>query len=64
MIRKLRREKLEVYYYENDKKIVGVHSKIWGDVSGIRGNVDLCEITESERKRGIAVEKLIITEDK
>jgi hypothetical protein len=35
-------------------------SGIRGDMSGIRGNVDLCEITEKERKTCIEIENLII----
>ena len=69
----LKRKKLELYYYKNSKKIVGTHNKISGNVSGISGNVsgisgnvsgisgdlDICEITEEERKRGILIEDLI-----
>jgi hypothetical protein len=97
MIRKLKEIEQKLYYYENNKKIIGVHSKITGnvsgltgDVNGLRGNVngltgnvseltgdvseltgiatniegdiDLCKITEEERKKTINIEELIIKE--
>jgi len=39
MERKLKKVKNEIYYYEDGKKIAGVHEKIRGNVSYIRGNV-------------------------
>jgi len=39
MKKKLTKVKFEVYYYENNKKILGIHKSIWGYVSGIRGYV-------------------------
>ena len=73
MKKKLTKVKFEVYYYENNKKILGIHksiwgyvsgirgyvSGIWGDVSGIWGDLDLCEITVEDRKVGIKIEDLI-----
>ena len=72
--------KFPIYYYQNNIRKEGVHSRIkgnvsgiWGDVSGIRGDVsgirgdvsevhgdmNLCEITEKEKKEGIKIDKLI-----
>ena len=87
MKKALKRIKYETYYYENNKKIIGVHSGISGDVSGISGNVsgirgnvseirgdvfgikgdvsgisgniDLCEIIEEDRQKGIKIKDLI-----
>ena len=39
MKRMLKRQRAEIYYYENNKKIIGVHLAIKGDVSGIKGDV-------------------------
>lgn len=70
MKKQLKRVKSETYYYENDEKIIGIHSNISGnlsgisgDVSGIRGDVDLCEITEEERQKGIKIEDLVLEKD-
>ena len=76
MKKQLKRVKSETYYYENDEKIIGIHSNIndnvsyisgnvsyiSGDVSGLSGNIDLCEITEEERQKGIKIEDLILEE--
>jgi len=39
--------------------ISGDVSGISGNVSGIIGNVDLCEITDEERKNGVDINDLI-----
>ena len=74
MKKALRRVIQELYFYKGDEKILGVHSKITGDISSglrgdisgirgdvtnIQGNVNLCEITEKERKKGININDLI-----
>ena len=97
--------KRELYYYEGTKRILGVHSKITGNISsglygnissgltgdisgltgdisglygniseligdissgltgdissGLYGNIDLCEITEEEREKGIKISDLV-----
>ena len=69
MKRVLTRISVETYYYRNDKKILGVHenirgnvSGINGDVSGIRGDVGSCKISAEERKIGVKIEDLLIEE--
>jgi len=47
-----------IYYYEDGKCVDGVPVGISGDLSGISGDLDNCEITEEDRKRGITVEEL------
>jgi len=50
-----------------DLKITGMHAGIKGsvsiflsgDVTGLSGNVNDCEITDSERKNGVKIEDLI-----
>ena len=39
MKKQLKRTKIEVYYYKDDKKIIGAHENIRGDISGIRGDI-------------------------
>ena len=91
MKKALKRNRQEVYYYESNKKIFGLHSKVTGNISGltgnissgltgdisgltgdisgligivtnITGNIDLCKITEKERKETINIEKLVTEE--
>ena len=38
--------KQSLYYYEDGKRIEGVPKGISGDLTGISGNLDECEITE------------------
>ena len=37
-----------------------MHPGLRGDVTGLRGNVDDCEITDEDRKAGIDVADLIL----
>ena len=39
MKKQLKRTKIEVYYYKDDKKIIGAHENIRGDISGIKGDI-------------------------
>ena len=55
----IRNNKNEIWYYENGKKIIGIHDNIHGYVSEIEGNLDNCEITNEERSKGINIEDLI-----
>ena len=55
-----------IYYFVDGERIAGASPDIWGDVTGIRGNVsgisgnvDDCEITNAERKEGVAINDLI-----
>ena len=40
------KNKYPTYYYEECKRIEGVPKGISGDLTGISGNLDECEITE------------------
>ena len=66
MIKNLKRIAAKTWYSENGEKKQGVHSKISGDVSGIYGNVnrisgdiDNCQITSEERKKGVNIADLL-----
>ena len=50
MIKKLKR-KTEQYW--------GDLSGVRGDLSGVSGNIDDCEITDEDRKKGISIDDLI-----
>ena len=41
------------------KVLERIEKKYWGDLTGISGDVDLCEITPEEREKGIKIEELI-----
>ena len=59
MLKNLVKIEFKIYHIVNGVRIDGAHNNIWGDVSGIEGNVASCEITEEERKRGIDIKELI-----
>ncbi|MBN2591600.1 MAG: hypothetical protein JXA96_17170 [Sedimentisphaerales bacterium] len=67
MNKALRRGKNEVFYYKDNEEIKGIHADLGGDMSGIRGDVsgiygdlDMCKITDEERKAGILIKDLVI----
>ena len=63
MKRMLRKQKAELYYYERDIKKMGAHANVTGNISGkIEGDIDLCEITDGERRKGIDIEDLILAD--
>ena len=49
----------ELFYFENGNKILGANKNLRGDCSGLRGDLDLCEISKKERKNGINIIDLI-----
>lgn len=66
-----------LYYYRSGMRIEGPHPGLWGDVhpelrgnvsglwgyvSGLRGDLDACEITDAERENGIDVATLVRSE--
>ena len=53
-----------VYYFKDGLRVSGVHDRISGNVSGISGNLDDCEITAEERKEGININDLIKRDEK
>ena len=73
MKKKLQKINEKIYYFENDKKILGRHKNILGYVSYIRGDIsnlsgnvshisgdlDDCEISEEERSKGVNINDLL-----
>lgn len=59
MKKALTKEIGKIYHYKDGVKVDGVHSDIHGDVSGIRGNIDDCQLTDEERKSGIEIKDII-----
>ena len=63
MKRTLERYEFEaLYHYNNGNKVMGPHKELRGNVSGLRGDVDECELTEMERYDGIEITELVKVE--
>jgi hypothetical protein len=65
-MKKLLQKNTNLYHIKDGIRIEGVHENISGnvndirgDVSGISGNLDDCEITDEEREKGININDLI-----
>ena len=52
----LKETKKQLYYFEKGVKIIYKD----GDVTGLYGNCDDCQITQEERKNGVNINDLII----
>jgi hypothetical protein len=61
MIKKLERIKPKIYHYVDDVRVEGPPSDVSGDLTGVSGNLDDCEITDTDRARGIDIADLIET---
>ena len=48
-----------LYYYRSGMRIEGPHPGLRGNVTGLWGDLDDCEITDAERENGIAVATLV-----
>lgn len=67
MEKKLRTEiKRELYHYAEGMIVIGENPNMTGyctglsgDCTGLSGDIDICNITEKERKKGINIRKLI-----
>lgn len=64
MIKKLKRKTEQYWGYLSG--VWGDLSGVWGDLTGVRGdlsgvsgNIDDCEITDEDRKKGISIDDLI-----
>ena len=42
------------------KKALKNDKPYWGNLSGIRGNIDDCDLTPEDREKGIRIQDLII----
>ena len=56
----LKRIEYNSWHFKDGKKIEGAPSDIRGNLTGIRGNLDDCEITQEDRKIGIKIEDLVL----
>ena len=59
MKKALKRIEYKIWHYQDGKTVGGAPSGVRGDLSGVRGEIDDCEITDEERKRGISIKELI-----
>lgn len=59
MKKALRKTKNRCWYFLDGKEIDGCHDRLSGDVTGLRGDVDDCNLSGYERAKGIDVADLI-----
>ena len=41
------------------RKLTGQHPDLWGDCSGLRGNLDSCGLTDEDRVLGVDIRVLV-----
>jgi len=56
----LKKTESQIYYFSEGRRIDGPHDLISGDVSGLSGDIDACELTDEERAAGVDVTKLVM----
>ena len=60
MLKKLKKIEMKLYWIDDKgDKHEGCPSWLSGNVSGLRGDVDDCSITDEERQNGIDVKDLV-----
>ncbi len=59
MKKKLSRIEKSLYHFKNEKKVIGKTDGMSGDCSGLSGNLDSCELTKQDRKKGLALSDLV-----
>ena len=59
MKKALKRVEYKIWHFLNGNKVEGAPFGITGNLTGIRGDLTDCELTEEERERGVSVEELI-----
>jgi hypothetical protein len=59
MLKKLKKRESKTYKIKNGNWVGEQSPCLSGDISGISGDIDACEITPEERKKGFNVSELI-----
>ena len=59
MKKALKRRENNLYYYKNGVRVEGVHSLIRGNVTGLAGNINDCQLAKAERKKGVNIKDLV-----
>ena len=59
MLRKLSKSNATTWYYKDGARVPGHPPGVFGDLTGVRGDLDDCEITQEDRKAGIHISELI-----
>ena len=59
-MKKALKKEAEVFHFVNGKKIYGFHSDVSGNLTDVCGDLDECEISDSDRKKGVNIEDLIL----
>ena len=50
----------EIFHFVDGEKISGAPSGLIGDVSGLSGDIDSCEISDEDRLRGIDISEIVL----
>ena len=48
-----------IYHVVRGQHVEGAPPDVWGDLTGARGDLDACELTDAERERGVHISELI-----
>ena len=59
MKRELTKTACKVWHIRDGIRREGPPSDVWGDLTGVRGDLDDCEITQEDRKAGIHISELL-----
>ena len=59
MKKELTRIESKIYHYQDGKKVDGAPAGVRGDLSGVQGDLDECDIAEKDRAKGIYINDLI-----
>jgi hypothetical protein len=55
----LRRIGGTLYHFQNGQCVGGAPTELYGDVSGLSGDVDACGLTDSDREAKVGVAQLV-----
>ena len=59
MLKKLQRKSSTIFHFVDGKRIEGAPPDVCGNLSGVSGDLDDCEISDDDREKGIDIEDLI-----
>ena len=48
-----------IYHVVRGQHVEGAPPDVRGDLTGVRGDLDACELTDAERERGVHISELI-----
>lgn len=63
MKKALSRVTTKLYHYKGDIKVDGTNGEMIGNCTGLSGDLDECDITDEDRKKGIDIAELVGEKD-